>query len=75
MWQDVKSELRDACTSQPLPLGKKYLFSWAAHSKLSEATHPGMGVMFLSINFNLTLKEEQFLESFCCIVEYAKKMF
>lgn len=27
MWQDVKSELRDVCTSRPQPLDKKYLFS------------------------------------------------
>lgn len=57
MWQDVKSELRDVCTSQPQPLGKKYLFSWAARSKLLWATHRGVGVTLFSINFNLTLRK------------------
>lgn len=63
MWQDVKSELRDVCTSQPQPLGKKYLFSWAARFQLLWATRRGAGQTIYSINFNLTLRNRQYLES------------
>lgn len=70
MWQDVKSELRDVCTSQPQPLGKKYLFSWAARSKLLWATHRGVVQTFFSINFNHTLRKKQFLESISSKMEY-----
>lgn len=57
MWQYVKSELRDVCSSQPQPFGKKYLFSWAARSKLLWAWGAGGGATISSINFNLNLRK------------------
>lgn len=57
MWQDVKSELRDVCTSQPQPLGEKYLFSRAARSKLLWATHRGSGHGGLFLSFEPTQRK------------------